>query len=103
MSALPLGAARRSRGIFEGDEWDPQLDRLGVTQAEWDEYFRFSIEENVSVQPLVNTYAFLSDEYRLIQMWIPNRWIIWVYFRIEADDENCSLLWLEPREIRRLG
>ena len=103
MNAALLGAARKSRGIFEGPEWDPQLDKLGVTQAEWDEHFRFTIEANISVQPLENTYTFLGHEYRLIQGWIPNAWILWIYFRIEPDDENCTLLWLEPRQIRRIG
>ena len=98
----PLGAAQRSRGIFEGNEWDPQLMKLRLTQEEWDEHFRFSIEQNISVSPLVNTYSFLEDHYRLIQMQIPN-WIIWVYFRIEPDDENCTLLWLEARAIRKIS
>jgi hypothetical protein len=102
MSSAPLGAARRSRGIFEGDEWDPQLGKLRLTQAQWDEHFRFAIEENISEQPLINTWPFLEETHRLIQMQIPN-WIIWVYFRIEDDDENCTLLWLEARAIRKVG
>lgn len=60
MSALPLGAARKRRGIFEGKEWKPHLHRLGFTQAEWDEYFRFTIEENVSVQYVAITLAWAA-------------------------------------------
>jgi hypothetical protein len=103
MSALPLGAARRARGIFEGTEWSPHLHALGLTQAEWDEYFRFTIETNISVQPLVNTHPFVTEDLRLIQMSIPNRWLIWIYFRIEPDDNNCTLLWMETRQINRIG
>lgn len=102
MSAAPLGAARKSRGIIEGDEWDPQLGKLRLTQGAWDEHFGFGVEANISVQPLVNTHAFLDDAHRLIQLQIPN-WIIWIYFRIEPDDENCTLLWLEARPIRKVG
>jgi hypothetical protein len=98
----PLGAAEKSRGIIEGAEWDPQLVRLRLTPQEWDEHFCFAIEENISVKPLVNTYRFLEESHRLIQMQIPN-WIIWVYFRIEPDDECCTLLWLEARPIRKVG
>ena len=101
MSAAPLGAAHRSRGIFEGDEWDPQLGKLRLTQEEWDEAFRFT-EANISFQPLTNTWPFLEQGYRLIQMQIPN-WIIWIYFRIEPNDENCTLLWLEARPIRKIS
>ena len=70
--------------------------KLRMTQEEWDEHFRFAIEQNISVRPLINTYPFLEENRRLIQMQIPN-WIIWVFFRIEPDDENCTLLWLEAQ------
>ena len=76
--------------------------KLRLTQSEWDEHFRFAVEENISEQPLVNTFSFLDVGHRLIQMQIPN-WIIWVFFRIEPDDEYCTLLWLEARPIRKVG
>ncbi|HZT45620.1 MAG TPA: hypothetical protein VFA24_05510 [Gaiellaceae bacterium] len=98
----PLGAARKSRTIYEGDEWDPQLGKLGLTQEEWDEHFHFAVEANISEQPLVNTWPFLEDCYRLMQMQIAN-WIIWIYFRIESDDDRCTLLWLEARPIRKIS
>lgn len=102
MHSEVLGSARRSRGIFEGPEWGPSLAAAKISPELWDMGFLWAIE-NISVQPLENTTPFLSHEYRLIQVFIPNRMLGWVYFRIEDDDENCTLLWLEARWYTRVG
>lgn len=102
MSSGVLGSARRSRGIFEGPEWVESLGKAGIPVAVWDERFAWAVE-NVSVQPLENTSAFASHELRLMQIYLPNSMIGWLYFRIEPDDENCTLLWVETRRFNRIG
>jgi hypothetical protein len=102
MNGHALGSARKWRGIFEADEWRDSLAAAGLSAQDWDERFRFAIE-NISVQPLENTTPFLDHEYRIIQVSLPNELIGWVYFRIEPDDENCTLLWIEVRRFRRVG
>jgi hypothetical protein len=68
----------------------------------WDERFRFATE-NISVQPLENTWAFLDELHRLIQVSLPNELIGYVFFQIEPDDENCELLWIVARRFQRVG
>jgi hypothetical protein len=103
MSVPPLlGGERKARGIFEGPEWAESLGRAGIPIPVWDQRFMWALE-NISEQPLQNTHAFLTDDYRLIQISLPNQLLGWVYFRIEPDDENCTLLWIEVRQIRRVG
>ena len=38
-----------------------------------------------------------------MQIWLANRMIGWIYFRIEDDDERCTLLWIEARWFQRVG
>jgi hypothetical protein len=102
MSIGGLGSARRSRGIFEGEEWTESLGKANIHVPIWDERFLWAIE-NISEQPLVNTFPFLTEDYRLIQVSMPNELIGWVYFRIEPDDENCTLLWIDVRRFKRVG
>src|SRR5438105_2980903 len=97
-----LGSAKRSRGIYEGDEWAESLAAAQITVEEWDLRFLWAIE-NISEQPLQNTWPFLEDSHRLIQISRPNQMIADVYFRIEPDDENCTLLWVEARHFKRVG
>lgn len=97
-----LGYARKRRGIFEGKEWATSLRKAGIRVKRWDEAFAW-VNENVSVQPLQNSWPFLDDRHRVRQESIPNELLIWIYFRIEPDDENCTLLWIETRRIRRVG
>lgn len=101
MNAEPLGSARKWRGIFEGPEWDESLGGAGISPALWDQRFLFAIE-NISVQPLENTFPFLEHRFRLIQVSVPNL-IANVYFCIEEDDENCTLLWIEAKRVVRVG
>jgi hypothetical protein len=102
MNSGVLGLARKSRGIYEGEEWAQSLASAKIPVEVWDNSFLWAIE-NISVQPLENTTQFLEHAYRLIQVYIPNRMLGWVYFRIEPDDENCTLLWIEARWFHRLG
>lgn len=102
MSTGGLGSARKSRGIFEGPEWTESLGKAKIPVSVWDERFLWAIE-NISEQPLVNTLPFLTDDYRLMRIFLPNQMIGWVYFHIEPDDENCTLLWIEVRRFARVG
>lgn len=48
----------------------------------------------------MNTTAFLTENHRVMRIALPNAPEVWVYFRIEAGDDNCTLLWMEGRGIR---
>lgn len=98
-----LGYARKARGIFEGAEWAESRDKAGISVEEWDERFKFAVEVNISYQPLQNTTQFGDENFRLLQVSRPNSMIGMVYFRIEPDDNNCTLLWIEARRFRRVG
>jgi hypothetical protein len=98
-----LGDARKSRGIFEGPEWAESLAAADIPVEVWDETFLWAIE-NISERPLVNTFPFLDQEdRRLIQVSIPNALLAWVYFQVEGNDENCTLLWIEVKRFQRVG
>jgi hypothetical protein len=97
-----LGWTRKSRGIFEGEEWAESLAAARISAQEWDERFLFAIE-NISVQPLENSHPFLEHSHRLMQVSLPNSMIANVYFRIEPDDNNCTLLWIEAKRFHRVG
>ena len=103
MSSGGLGSARKSRGIYEGPQWAESLAAAQITVEEWDLVFLWGMESIISVQPLEGTHSFLDHEHRLIQFSQPNRMIAWVYFRIDPDDENCTLLWIEVRRFHRVG
>lgn len=97
-----LGSERKSRGIFEGPEWAESLGRAHIPIPVWDERFLWALEA-ISEQPLEGTHGFIEHGHRLIQVSLPNEFVGWVFFRIEPDDENCTLLWIEVRKIRRAG
>ena len=97
-----LGWERRQRGIFEGKEWGTALGAAKLDAKAWDQRFSFAVE-NISVQPLQNSWPFLDHEHRLTQVSLPNELIGWVYFRIERDDQNCTLLWVEVKRFHRVG
>ncbi|SRR6266542_4654607 len=97
-----LGWERKSRGIFEGEDWADSLAAAQISAADWDERFLFAIL-NISVQPLENSHPFLEQSHRLIQVSLPNEMIADVYFRIEPDDANCTLLWIEAKRFHRVG
>jgi hypothetical protein len=97
-----LGWARKSRGICEGPEWAESLAAAHISARDWDQRFLFAIE-NISVQPLANAHPFLEHSHRILQVSLPNEMIANVYFRIEPDDNNCTLLWIEAKRFHRVG
>src|SRR5688572_10559628 len=97
-----LGFEWKLRGIFEGDEWAESLAAVAISERDWDQRFRFA-SWNIAVQPLINTRPFLDESKRVIQVSLANELIGWVYFRIEPDDANCTLLWIEARRFSRVG
>jgi hypothetical protein len=88
---------RKMRGVFEGPEWD--TSRTGLSPETFDDVFRFALF-NISAAPKVNTTPFLTDDYRILRTSLPNVVEVWVYFRIEPDDNNCTLLWMHCRGLR---
>ena len=96
------GYARKLRGLFEGTEWAQSLADAGITVKEWDDAWNWATE-NIAVQPLQNSWPYLDDLHRIIQLSIPNELLVWIYFRIEPDDENCTLHWIKTQRIRRVG
>lgn len=97
-----LGWKHSPRGIYEGSEWSDSLAAANISTQDWDERFSFALH-NISMRPLQNTTQFLEHHHRLMQVSLPNELIAWVYFRIEPDDENCTMLWIEARRFVRLG
>lgn len=97
-----LGWKRKRRTVIEGEEWAESLSAAGITAQVWDERFGFAVE-NISVQPLQNSWPYLDEARRLIQVALPNQLVAWVYFRIEANDDYCTLQWIEAKPIRRIG
>lgn len=87
---------RKRRGLFEGPEWDASRERVDPSIQRFDEAFRF-IAENISVAPMVNSTPFLGEDYRIIVEKFPGIAEVWIYFRIEPDDDNCTLLWIESK------
>jgi hypothetical protein len=97
------GYARKARGVFEGEQWAESLAEAGISVEEWDDRFRYAVDVNISYQPLQNTTQFLEENHRLLQVSRPNELIGMVYFRIEPDDNNCTLLWIEAKRFTRVG
>jgi hypothetical protein len=87
------------RGIFEGPEWGPSRLKIDHDQRRFDENFRWVVE-HISRNPREATTPFLEDNHRIHRSWYPNVAELWVFFRIEPDDDNCTLLWMEGRGFR---
>jgi hypothetical protein len=88
---------KKMRGIFEGAEWDSS--QTGLSPETFDDVFRFALF-NIAVEPTVNTTPFINSDYRILRTSLPNVVEVWIYFRIEPDDNNCTLLWMECRGLR---
>jgi hypothetical protein len=87
------------RGIFEGPEWKPSRDKVWLYgEQAFDDAFRWVIW-HIAVEPRVATTQFLSDDHRILRTSLPSVIEVWVYFRIEPGDENCTLLWMEGRGV----
>jgi hypothetical protein len=97
------GYTRKARGVFEGPEWAASREAAGISVDQWDDRFRYAVDVNISYQPLQNTTPFGEETHRLLQVSLPNELIGMVYFRIEPDDNNCTLLWIEARRFTRVG
>jgi hypothetical protein len=89
---------RKWRTLYEGEQWDP-VGQTNLSAETFDEVFRFAAE-NIATAPTVNTTPFLTDRHRIMRLSLPNVVELWVYFRIEPDDESCTLLWMVARGIR---
>jgi hypothetical protein len=86
---------KKRRELLEGPEWQASREKIDPDLARFDETFRF-MAENISAEPRVNTTPFLDDDdHRILVGTVPGIAELWVYFRIAADDESCTLLWIE--------
>jgi hypothetical protein len=87
---------KKHRGLYEDPSWQESRAKLDPSVRRFDEAFRF-FTENISTEPYVNTTAFLGEDHRILVANFPGVAEVWVYFRVEPDDNNCTLLWLESR------
>ena len=88
------------RGIFEGPEWAESCAKVwafGATAL--DDAFRFA-QWNLAVASRTNSHPFLGVDERVMVIQLPNIVEAWIFFRIEADDNNVTLLWMEGRGVR---
>lgn len=102
MNAQVLGAEWKRRSVIEGEEWAESLAKAKIDVKDWDGRLRWVVE-HVSVQPLVDTFPFLEHPYRLMHIYLPNQMVGYIFFRIEPDDEHCTLLWVHAQWFTRLG
>jgi hypothetical protein len=102
MNPGALGVEWKQRSVVEGEEWADSLAEAKIDVKVWDDRLSWVVE-HVSVQPLVDSYPFLEENYRILQIHLPNEMVGWIYFRIEPDDEHCTLLWVHVTWFTRLG
>ena len=105
MTLIASLAVTKWRGLFEGDEWDSCRRKLDPNLPRFDEVFRW-MGEHISRKPREATTPFGDDDHRVMVALIPGVAELWIYFRIEPDDNNCTLLWIESkgdRVIFRVG
>lgn len=98
---------RKIRTLVEGDDWGPSLKKaLIVTPQQWDDAFR-AASWNIATRPYENTTPFISERERILTLNFPGVAKLSVYFRVEADDNVCTLLWVEShggqRVLMRVG
>lgn len=93
------------RTLIEAETWNPSRAVLATPQ-QWDAAFR-ATAWNISTKPYVNTTPFLSENHRISTLVFPGVVRLYVYFRIEPDDNACTLLWVDslggPRVLNRVG
>jgi hypothetical protein len=93
------------RTLIEAESWQPSKAVL-ATPKRWDEAFRAACW-NIATKPYANTTPFLSDRYRILRLEFAGVATLYVYFRIEEDDNACTLLWVESlggqRVLNRVG
>lgn len=88
---------KTTRGLYEGPEWEQSRQAVEPDAKRWDKAFRFG-SYNIAVEPRLNTTPFLSENHRILVIPITYYAELWVYFRIEPDDQNCTLLWVHRRQ-----
>ena len=84
----------KRRGLYEDPDWDESRQNVDPSLRRFDEALRFAFE-NISVAPYTNTTPFLTDDHRILRVLVPGVAELWIYFRVEPDDDNCTLLWIE--------
>ena len=88
----------KRRGLFEGPEWDEFAWNVEPDAVRFDEQF-LGISNSIHLDALANSEGLVEDddEYRvLVTDEYPDAPELWVYFRIE-DDDNVELLWVVKR------
>jgi hypothetical protein len=96
---------KKWRGLTEGDEWGESRKKLDPSAKRFDEAFLW-FAEHIATKPRVNTTPFLDEDRRILIANLPGIAELWIYFRIEPDDDTCTLLWLGsrgPRILFRVG
>jgi hypothetical protein len=88
---------KKHRGLFEGPEWDQSRRNVEPDPKRFDDAFRW-IADHIATEPRIWTTPFLSDNHRIMVCPISYTAELWIYFRIEPDDEDCTLLWIHTRE-----
>lgn len=91
-----MAAVSKRRKLLYGPEWRESREKLDPDVDRFEEAFRF-MAENIATEPLTNSTPFLGEDHRILVGLIPGVAELWVYFRIEPDDESCTLLWIESR------
>jgi hypothetical protein len=85
---------KKLRTLIEGPELDESRTAVEPDLQRWDEAFRWSAYQ-IAVAPRVGTTPFLSPDHRILRIPISIMAELWVFFRIEPDDDYCTLLWVE--------
>lgn len=82
------------RGIYRDPAFEKCCEELAPSMQRFDDAFR-GIEFLIAVEPYINTTPFTDEHHRImITTEYPGVPELWVYFRVEPDDNNCTLLWL---------
>jgi hypothetical protein len=88
---------KKHRELVEGPEWDESRGQIDVNLTRFDEAFRWCAY-HIAREPRLATTPFLSKNHRILVIPASYTSQLWVYFRIEPDDESCTLLWVQERK-----
>jgi hypothetical protein len=86
----------KHRDVFEGPEWEESCRKIDPDVRRWDEAFRWT-SFRIATEPRLGTTAFLTEDHRIVPLNLPGVAELYVYFRIESDDESCTLLWVASK------
>jgi hypothetical protein len=84
---------RKIRTLIEGPEWQPSKAVL-VIPKRWDAMFR-AAAWSIATKPRENSTPFLSENFRVMEAVFPDVARLFVYYRIEDNDDICTLLWVD--------